>query len=42
MDNLVWVTNPCRHRHIEIAWDLLADRQLRQLPYSQKTPQILI
>jgi hypothetical protein len=42
MDNLVWVTYPCRHWHIEMARDLLADRHLHQLPYSQFNPQVLI
>jgi hypothetical protein len=42
MDNLVWVTYPYRHRHIEMARDLLADRHLHQLSYSQFTPQVLI
>jgi hypothetical protein len=42
MDNMVWVTYPYRHRHIEMARDLLADRHLHQLPYSLFTPQVLI
>jgi hypothetical protein len=42
MDNLVWVTYPYRQWHIEMARDLLADRHLHQLPYSQFNPQVLI
>jgi hypothetical protein len=37
MDNLVWVNYPCRHMHIEMAGDLLANIHLHQLPYSQFT-----
>jgi hypothetical protein len=42
MDNLVWVNYSGRHWHIDMARELLANRHLHQLPYSQFNPQVLI
>jgi hypothetical protein len=42
MDNLVWVTYSCTHWHIDMARELLANRHLHQLPYSEFNPQVLI